>query len=203
MACETQRPLCRASFVFAVCFLVGTLIFFLLCIAGLDKLPKCRYGENRCFYHPATAICDYTNQYCTATNMGLVKVRIEGSSDSISEQLAIPVIATVLGWVPAVCFFFDRLFSSGSSKALEVGKWFTVGNLCLWMVGIWVVQTTSFDGRWWNQTTQDEMKKGWQLFLAGALLSISCEFVMLGFTLIQKEKAYLPFGQSSPRSHLD
>merc|ERR1712086_596621 len=126
MGCEIQKPLCRCTFAYAVIFLMLTLIWFGFCAGGMDKLPKCRYGENDCFWHPSAA----------------------------------------------VCFFFDRCFSNGSTKALETAKWFAVASLCLWMFSLHIVQNLTFNGRWWNQSTQDDMKSGYGMFCVGAIGNI-------------------------------
>merc|ERR1712070_16030 len=208
MGCEVQKPLCRCTFVYAVIFLVATLIWFGFCAGGLDKLPKCRYGENDCFWHPSASICDSTFTYCmdqpSAGIRQLIKVKLEGSSDNVSEQLAIPVTCMVLSWIPALCFFFDRCFSDGSTKALETAKWFTVGALCLWMFSLYIVQKLTFNGRWWNQSTQDSMKEGYGLFCVGAIGNICCEMTMLYFAVTAEEEKRLPGGlnpsSGSPRS---
>eukprot|EP00656_Telonema_subtile_P003762 TRINITY_DN1169_c0_g1_i2.p1 TRINITY_DN1169_c0_g1~~TRINITY_DN1169_c0_g1_i2.p1 ORF type:complete len:176 (+),score=49.06 TRINITY_DN1169_c0_g1_i2:175-702(+) len=174
----------------------------ILCTTGLAKLPKCRYGENNCFYHPSTAICDHTGAFCatSASMASLVKVRIEGSSDNVSEQLAIPVVSTVLSFVCSILLFMGNLIKGNSQGALEAGKWFIVGTVSLSLFALWIVQSLSFNGRWWNQQTQEDMKQGWYMYCVGTVASIVSMIGLLWIAITHKEAQYVELAKHSRMS---
>ena len=78
-------------------------------MVGLNTIPRCRYGENRCYYRTPESKCDFTSAHCSTDN--LVNMRVEGSGDNSMEQFAIPVVAALVSLVSPVLVFVGVLLS--------------------------------------------------------------------------------------------
>ena len=85
---------------------------FAMCMDGINKVPKCRYGEPECYFTrqvqdhtktqadslllnrgaPAPPTCGHAGG--ADTGRGLVPAAVEGSSDSDASQLAIPIVVS-------------------------------------------------------------------------------------------------------------
>jgi len=57
MAWVIKRPICRIEFVGACFVFLCTCAGFLCCIAGIDTIPKCRYGEPECYF--SVKVCPF------------------------------------------------------------------------------------------------------------------------------------------------
>ena len=92
-------------------------VWFICCVDGLNKVPKCRYGENDCYF--ARTITDYTGlvtgtQFFNRGDSRLLALNgphrpvfaaIEGDSDTSLEQLAIPFLVYI---TPLLLILRDR-----------------------------------------------------------------------------------------------
>jgi len=181
MRCKLHSPVCRASFVAACVFLVLSLLWFAICLAGLDKIPRCRYGENDCYYRAPNPVCDSTGAFCNS--VWLINMRVEGSAADSMEQFALPIVAAICSMLPPIFTFIGTLFDH-QLGSMELGKCFVVGACVLSVIGIWIVQTLTFDCRWWNQTTQEDCKEGFNMYVAGSLMNIISQIILLGFMIV-------------------
>jgi len=62
----------------AIALMVCSLIWFVLCLDGLNKVPKCRYGEPECYF--TREITDYLG---TSTGRQFFNRKIEGDSSHL------------------------------------------------------------------------------------------------------------------------
>merc|ERR1711865_1097759 len=169
-SCKLHSPVCRTAFIAACIFLVLSVVWFTLCLAGLDKIPRCRYGENDCYYRAPDPVC-------------VVNMKVEGSSSDSMEQFALPVVAALVSLLPPIFTFVGTLFDH-QLTSMELGKCFVVGASVLSVIGIWIVQTLTFDCRWWNQETQTDCKEGFNLYVAGSMLNIISQMILLSFMIV-------------------
>merc|ERR1711988_89027 len=110
MAWVIKKPICRLEFVGACFILAAALAGFLCCIAGVDTIPKCRYGEPECYF--SVKVCPFNAQSPRIgpaqlqTNdagcMATLKTRaVEGSSAWSGEQFALPIFVSTVAMLPA------------------------------------------------------------------------------------------------------
>merc|ERR1712072_1599969 len=88
-SCKIHRPVWRSEFIGACILLALSFVWFVLCIHGLNTMPKCRYGSNDCYFVVPQKDFQGNNLQMVFKNRA-----IEGDSDTSLEQLAIPFLVT-------------------------------------------------------------------------------------------------------------
>merc|ERR1712216_197312 len=180
--CEIHTPLWRAEFIGACFLLAISFAWFVCCLDGLNKMPKCRYGENDCYF--VRRQCDFMGKNC---GMVFKNRAVEGDSDSSLEQLAIPFLVTLVSLLPPLLIFFATLCGR-TLKTIEVGKYFLTGCSVTMLFSIRIVDQLSFDCRWWNNEYQDKCKAAFNTFAAGAFFTILTEISLLTVAVFHGDK---------------
>jgi len=175
-----------------VAIFVATLTGLGFSWTGVWVLPKCRYGDPECYFKvnlcaPDSSSLDQTDKSETVPvelcRLELRQRAIEGSSNDpvLPEQLSIPLMAVVVSCVPAALasatFFVQR-----TVLLVAAGKMVLAVTLSMLCIGIDVLQTKTFDCRWWHDShhgNADQCKQGLVLYVIGALLIIVSEIVLL------------------------
>merc|ERR1712086_998450 len=176
-----RANVCDAAFIFSA-FALGLTVVGMICAAsGLAVLPKCRYGEPECYFRVVN--CAYTDDQghsegCLDT---LMLRAIEGSNDIGAEQLAIPILATVLSCIPAALTFFGTLFDKALGL-LETSKVFLATNIVFLVLGIRAIQDLTFDCRWWgnhHHGNSQACHDGFNLYIAATALLAAAHLCVL------------------------
>merc|ERR1711907_784590 len=135
---------------------------FVLCLHGLNELPKCRYGGDSC--HFARQQCDFQGKNCRTV---FKKFAIEGDSHASFVQLA---ISTICG---------------SSMFRIDLVKFFITAVAVSSLLSIRVVDELTFDCRWWRNENQDKCKEGFNAFAAGAFFVCLVQIVCLTIAVHQ------------------
>merc|ERR1712054_471685 len=178
MAWKIRRPVCR--------------------IAGIDIIPKCRYGEPECYF--SVKVCPFNAQsprIGPVTLQGddgcmpMLKTRaVEGSSAWSGEQFALPIFCTTIALLPGFFVMVGVLFNKALGL-MESGKIFIAINITMLMMSIRIVDNLTFDCRWWadrHHGNSEECHTGLNLYVAGAVLLVSCQMALLAISVLFIEK---------------
>jgi len=198
MAWSIKKPVCRVEFIGA-CIIFGcSCVGFICCVIGIDVVPKCRYGSPECYF--SVKVCPYNAQsprIGPVTLQGddscraMLKSRaVEGSSAWSGEQFALPIFCSVLGIIPGILTMVGVLFDKALGL-MESGKVFISINITMLLMSIRIVQNLTFDCRWWadrHHGNHDECHDGLELFVAGAVLLVSCQMALLAISVMFTEK---------------
>merc|ERR1711934_145228 len=149
--------------------------------AGMAVLPKCRYGERACYFR--VNVCTYVDD--TGNHEGclytLKNRAIEGGDSTSAEQLAIPILATVLSCLPAILTFLGTIFDKALGL-LETSKVFLATNMVFLVLGIRAIQDLTFDCRWWgdhHHGNSQACHDGFNLYIAATALLAAAHLCVL------------------------
>jgi hypothetical protein len=181
--CTVKKPLNRAEFILASILLLLSFIWFVCCLDGLNKMPKCRYGTNDCYF-----VRQQTSFDGKITQQAFKNRAIEGDSDESLEQLAIPFLVTFLSLLPPVLIFFATLCGKDATKTIEIGKFFLTGCAITMLFSVRICDQLTFDCRWWNNENQDKCKTSFNTFAAGAFFTILTQICLLVVAVFQSQK---------------
>jgi len=187
------KSCCVAGFQLAiVAVFVATLAGLGFSLSGVWLLPKCRYGDNECYF--GVNICvvpDSVEQQSdidqTAEPICTLETRqraIEGSSSHPllgSEQLAIPLFALLVSCVPAI-LAAATVFVQRSIALLDAGKLVLAVTLSMLCISVDILQRKTFDCRWWHDShhgNAEACKQGLSLYVVGSLLIILSQIGLL------------------------
>merc|ERR1711907_98588 len=152
---------------------------FVLCLHGLNELPKCRYGGDSCRF--ARQQCDFQGNNCRTV---FKKFAIEGDSHASFEQLAIPYVTSLVSIVPAVLLAISTICGSSMFR-IDLVKFFITAVAVSSLLSIRVVDELTFDCRWWRNENQDKCKEGFNAFAAGAFFVCLVQIVCLTIAVHQ------------------
>jgi len=185
--CKLKSPLNYPTFFGALCLLLLSMIWFIICLDGLFKIPKCRYGDEsgECYFVRPTKGTDIAGNIVTVS--ALKNRAVEGSSDSGMEQLAIPLLVTLLSIIAPVLIFFATVFEGGI-RTIEVGKFWLTACIVSMLFSIRIVDNVTFDCRWWRNTNQDTCKSAFNQFAAGAFFTMLTEISLVTVAIFHGEK---------------
>merc|ERR1712224_413224 len=167
---------------------------------GIQTLPKCRFGENECYFK--VTVCD-TGGACKAE----MKHRaIEGSTsdpDGVgmgepvvgAEALAIPALAVAMTAVPAMSTAIGLCFRSVGTSVdiLSLTKVLVGVSLSLLFVGVRIIQDLTFDCRWWNNNLHGNSEichHGLNLYVAALCLFAISQLASLVVATHAVEETY-------------
>merc|ERR1712216_503882 len=176
------RPnMCGPAFIFSAIAMGLTLVGMVCAIIGMAILPKCRYGERECYFRVKE--CAYQDEQGHSDGcMNVLKSRaIEGSNDYSAEQLAIPILATVVSCVPAFLTVLGTMFDKALGL-LETSKVLLATNMVFLVLGIRAIQDLTFDCRWWgnqNHGNAEACHDGFNLYIAATTLLAAAHLVVL------------------------
>merc|ERR1712216_283218 len=137
----------------AIFLMICSLIWLACCLGGLNKVPKCRYGDNDCYFvRPVEAI---NKDGSTSQGQQFFNRAVEGDNDNSLEQLAIPLLSTLLCVLPSI-FVFIGVLLGHTPKTMEIGKFFMTGCTVLMILSIRIFEQMTFECRWWNNTNQED-----------------------------------------------
>jgi len=185
--------------------MVLSILWFALCMAGLDEIPKCRYGEVDCYFARNVAgitdvrCADPDNCIWTGDNGGIpnpydnaVKIynkAVEGDNNSSYEQLAIPLLVTLMSLLPPLLVFLGTIFQGEAYyRTVEVGKFFLIGISTCMLLSCRIVDNLTFDCRWWVNDNQDTCKNAFGMFISGAFFTVLTQIALLTVAVFDEEK---------------
>lgn len=177
----THADVCGPAFIFSTVALILTVVGMLCAASGMAVLPKCRYGEPECYFKVSN--CAYFDENGHSDGcIDVIKLRaIEGSDDLSAEQLAIPILATVMSCLPAMLTFFGTLFDKALGL-LETSKVFLATNIVFLVLGIRAIQDLTFDCRWWGDQhhhNSTACHDGFNLYIAATTLLAAAHLCVL------------------------
>merc|ERR1711871_551421 len=164
--CKMRSPLMTQELLGAAFLFIVSLACFAMCMDGINKVPKCRYGEKNCYF--AREIRDHTKQ---AADYVMLNMAVEGDGDNSAEQLAIPVVVTLFSIVPPMLTVFATCFSM-SQRTVEVTKYFLCACAVSMMLSVRIFDKLTFDCRWWNNDNSESCKTAFNTFAAGAFFHL-------------------------------
>jgi len=198
MGWQIKHPVCRLEFVGACFILFAGVAGFICSIAGIDIIPKCRYGESECYF--SVKVCPFNAQSPRIGTVALqgedgcmpmLKTRaVEGSSNWSGEQFALPIFVSVCALLPALFVMIGVLFDKALGL-MESGKVFIAVNITMLLMSIRIVDNLTFDCRWWadrHHGNGEECHTGLNLYVAGSVLLISCQIALLALSVLFIEK---------------
>jgi len=180
--CKLRDPLCGVEFVSGCLLMVLSFVWFVLCLDGLNKIPKCRYGEDDCYFVRTQRDFNGQNEGTVFKNRA-----VEGDSDSSLEQLAIPFLVTMVSLFPPFLVFLSTIFNQ-SLRTIEIGKYFLTACSITMLFSIRIVDQLTFDCRWWNNSNQDKCKTSFNTYVAGAFFTILTQLILLTLAVFHGEK---------------
>merc|ERR1712216_394187 len=138
----------------AIFLMICSLIWLACCLDGLNKVPKCRYGNPDCYFvRPVEGINKDGKSF--STGQQFFNRAVEGDNDNSLEQLAIPLLSTLLCILPSI-FVFIGVLLGHTPKTMEIGKFFMTGCTVLMILSIRIFEQMTFQCRWWNNTNQED-----------------------------------------------
>jgi len=198
--CKLNDPLCNFNTIASTLLLVFSFVTFVLCLDGLTKVPRCRYGDADCYFqvylpHGCTkqnaidgVVLGNSGVECTRE---LLKKAVEGSSEDSSEQFYIPYLVTLISLVPPVLVFLATLFNR-TLRTIEIGKYFLAGCTVSMLFSVRIVDDLTWDCRWWgaggHNDHQDTCKSAFNTFCAGAFFTIVTQMSLLCIAVFASEK---------------
>merc|ERR1719253_1638321 len=177
-----RSNVCSLGFSMSAVALGLTVVGIICAITGMSVLPKCRYGDSECYFRVEN--CAYTKDEAEPGKCyKQLKMRaIEGSSDYSAEQLAIPILATVLSAIPAILTFVGTMLDKEALALLETSKIFLAMNGVFLIIGCRTIQDLTFDCRWWGDFHHGngaECHDGFNLYIASAILLCIAQTLLL------------------------
>lgn len=171
----------------ATVFLIVSIIGMSVMAVGIAQIPKCKYGDVRCYFFYQVCGESYFNQNRENpyTCAWVCKNRaVEGSSDSGVEQLAVPIAAACLTLVPAIALMVTTIIRNERIMLglLEAGKAFIVFNGIILTVAAAQLNKLTFACRWYPDRfhgNEDNCKGGYIKFVAGMCIIFVCQLVLL------------------------
>jgi hypothetical protein len=169
--CSLTMRECGSAQCGAGLLMICAFVAFCLCADGINKIPKCRYGEKECYFIvQQEAMNSGGASHDTFKNMA-----VEGSGEYAAENLWLPVLTMLMCLIPPVLVFVSTIFE-GTQRTLEVGKWFLCACGVLSLVSLRVFDELTFECRWFNvgNPNQDVCKTSFNTFAAGAVFNCFC-----------------------------
>jgi len=161
-------------------------------MAGVAELPKCKYGDPRCYFF--VKICDadllpvtanvtrnIKGQYCQYVPKNR---KTQGGTEDGLEQAVIPLVAAALGVIPGMVLTFATLIKNERClfNMLDIGKMFIVFDLILLVLGGQRMSTLTWDCRWYgdeHHPDQDKCTGAYDKFVVGIVFVFISEFIIL------------------------
>jgi len=187
---KVRSDLCKVpAFWGSIFLLIISVLFAVLCFVGIDKVPRCRYGEPECYFVRDQIAGESDNLLDPIYKGKAFKNHaVEGDSSSSLEQLALPFFVTCASLIPPVQIFVGVLFGY-TPKTMELGKLFLTATSTATILSIHIVEYLTFDCRWWRNTKQDTCKEAMGIFTAGAICISVTQILLLFLSIYHTEQA--------------
>merc|ERR1711988_519038 len=167
MSVKVREDVCTRELALAVLVMIMCWIGMAISFAGLAQLPRCQYGDPRCYFF--VEVCGNNAQFkeyfaqssgqdSAKSCVHMAKQRkTESSSDYGLEQVTVPILASCMGVIPGITVVIAMVIRNERClfSMLEIGKMFIAFNIVLLVVSCMQIDKITWDCRWWaNNTTQ-------------------------------------------------
>merc|ERR1712159_423951 len=161
-------------------------------LAGLSQLPKCKYGDPRCYFF--VQVCD-NNLFDanTQTCVWLPKQRkTEGGTEYGVDQVTVPIIASCLGIIPGMALVVATAIRNERClfSMLEFGKMFIGFDIVLLVISCLQLDRLTWDCRWWGEEhhpDSDKCEGAYSKYVIGTTFIFVTEFLLLCASIIFSE----------------
>jgi len=176
----------------AICVIcwVGTIV----AMAGIADLPKCKYGDAKCYFF--VKVCDadllhHTQSMPTCYYMAKHR-KTEGSSEDGLEQVAIPFAAAAMGLVPGPVILTTMAIRNERClfSLLDYGKMFILLNLVLLVMSSQLMSKITWDCRFFgaeHQPDSDKCGSSYTKYLWGSIFIFVAETALLIMLVVYSE----------------
>lgn len=189
----SEKSLCGLKFreniwtkEFFMAVVIALICWIGMCISlvGITELPRCKYGDPRCYFF--VQVCD--NQLFDQNHMACVYMpkqrKTEGSSEYGLDQVTVPILASVLGVVPGISLVFAMTIKNERSlfSLLEIGKMFIAFDIMLLVVSCMLMDRLTWDCRWWGDEHHPDSPKcegSYSKYVVGTTFIFATEFLLL------------------------
>jgi len=211
---KVRQDLFRAELWMAVGVFMSLWVGMAISLGGLRQLPKCRYGDEDCYFYvqlcgnsimPLNRTWDDVNNIRSPSQskflsqstfqcMWLPKQRrIQGSSENNSEQLIVPTLASILGVLPGIALIFACTVRNERSVffSIEFAKMFLGFDILMLVVACMKLDQLTWDCRWWNKNHQpdhDACESAYGKYVIGTSFLFTTQVILMGFSVIFSEQ---------------
>jgi len=177
---------------FAVIVMITCWIGMAISLAGLSELPKCKYGDPRCYFF--VQVCD-NNLFDTNTQscVWMAKQRkTEGGTEDGLDQVTVPILASCLGILPGMALVVATAVKNERClfSILEFGKMFIGFDIVLLIISCLQLDRLTWDCRWWGDAHHPDSAKcegAYSKYVVGTTFIFVTEFLLLIGSIVYAE----------------
>lgn len=167
----------------ALCW-VGTSIS----LAGITELPKCKYGDPRCYFFVQVCENDLFPEETRSCTYMPKQRKTEGGTEDGLDQVTIPILASCMGLLPGLALCFANVIRNERLlfSILEFGKLFLGFDLVLLTLSCLQMDRLTWDCRWWDDEhhpDSDKCEGAFSKYVIGTVFIFGTEFVLLIYAI--------------------
>lgn len=157
-------------------------------LAGISELPKCKYGDPRCYFF--VQVCDDMLSIGTDTTnrpdcVWMPKQRkTEGATEDGLEQVFVPILSSCLGIAPGVVLVLAMIIRNERClfSLIEIGKMFIAFDIILLVISCMQMDELTWDCRWWGKEhhpDSDKCEAAFGKYVVGTTFLFITQFLLL------------------------
>jgi len=182
---KVRDEVCTRELALAVLVMLMCWVGMAISVAGLAKLPRCQYGDPRCYFF--VQVCD-NKLFETAQQQSCVYVakqrKTESSNEYGLEQVSVPLLASTMGVLPGIALVIAMIIRNERClfSMLEIGKMFIAFNIILLVVSCMHIDRITWDCRWWGEQHHPDgpkCEKAYGQYVIGTTFIFITEFLLL------------------------